>query len=129
MIRRPPRSTRTDTLFPYTTLFRSKSERARPRRRPRNRRRRSPDQPRWRDGRPPRRIDRPMDKLFTALCLLFIASEMRILWTHRYVNPIRKHDAGTRRQLVIVTGASPRSDVRLVGKERVGTGKSRGGTD
>src|SRR3546814_11491784 len=31
MIRRPPRSTRTDTLFPYTTLFRSadrQSERA-----------------------------------------------------------------------------------------------------
>src|SRR3546814_13498597 len=27
MIRRPPRSTRTDTLFPYTTLFRSPAER------------------------------------------------------------------------------------------------------
>src|SRR3546814_19558285 len=27
MIRRPPRSTRTDTLFPYTTLFRSASRR------------------------------------------------------------------------------------------------------
>src|SRR3546814_17952390 len=27
MIRRPPRSTRTDTLFPYTTLFRSYSGR------------------------------------------------------------------------------------------------------
>src|SRR3546814_1776660 len=26
MIRRPPRSTRTDTLFPYTTLFRSTVE-------------------------------------------------------------------------------------------------------
>src|SRR3546814_1761018 len=26
MIRRPPRSTRTDTLFPYTTLFRSCNE-------------------------------------------------------------------------------------------------------
>src|SRR3546814_19903852 len=26
MIRRPPRSTRTDTLFPYTTLFRSGCE-------------------------------------------------------------------------------------------------------
>src|SRR3546814_12443435 len=26
MIRRPPRSTRTDTLFPYTTLFRSRQE-------------------------------------------------------------------------------------------------------
>src|SRR3546814_1283268 len=35
MIRRPPRSTRTDTLFPYTTLFRSacsiRAEAARPR--------------------------------------------------------------------------------------------------
>src|SRR3546814_6266055 len=31
MIRRPPRSTRTDTLFPYTTLFRSRQD---PRRRP-----------------------------------------------------------------------------------------------
>src|SRR3546814_13918064 len=34
MIRRPPRSTRTDTLFPYTTLFRSRigkhGERGRP---------------------------------------------------------------------------------------------------
>src|SRR3546814_6055927 len=28
MIRRPPRSTRTDTLFPYTTLFRSSPGRA-----------------------------------------------------------------------------------------------------
>src|SRR3546814_7916274 len=27
MIRRPPRSTRTDTLFPYTTLFRSAHQR------------------------------------------------------------------------------------------------------
>src|SRR3546814_1842395 len=30
MIRRPPRSTRTDTLFPYTTLFRSPDDPARP---------------------------------------------------------------------------------------------------
>src|SRR3546814_4509507 len=29
MIRRPPRSTRTDTLFPYTTLFRSLETRIR----------------------------------------------------------------------------------------------------
>src|SRR3546814_18154085 len=38
MIRRPPRSTRTDTLFPYTTLFRSTLrrlvDRARPARLP-----------------------------------------------------------------------------------------------
>src|SRR3546814_21028420 len=32
MIRRPPRSTRTDTLFPYTTLFRSSAGRGRVRR-------------------------------------------------------------------------------------------------
>src|SRR3546814_7786220 len=31
MIRRPPRSTRTDTLFPYTTLFRSDAGPAHPR--------------------------------------------------------------------------------------------------
>src|SRR3546814_7418646 len=30
MIRRPPRSTRTDTLFPYTTLFRSRRDRFAP---------------------------------------------------------------------------------------------------
>src|SRR3546814_9725954 len=45
MIRRPPRSTRTDTLFPYTTLFRSarcsaRESHARPAS-PRNARRRS----------------------------------------------------------------------------------------
>src|SRR3546814_4384875 len=31
IIRRPPRSTRTDTLFPYTTLFRSQHHRRTPR--------------------------------------------------------------------------------------------------
>src|SRR3546814_5038207 len=30
MIRRPPRSTRTDTLFPYTTLFRSSHQPTKP---------------------------------------------------------------------------------------------------
>src|SRR3546814_18224336 len=34
MIRRPPRSTRTDTLFPYTTLFRSAHPYPAPRPRP-----------------------------------------------------------------------------------------------
>src|SRR3546814_17843274 len=38
MIRRPPRSTRTDTLFPYTTLFRSRRRRARSAREDRPRR-------------------------------------------------------------------------------------------
>src|SRR3546814_12030354 len=33
MLRRPPRSTRTDTLFPYTTLFRSERQASDPERR------------------------------------------------------------------------------------------------
>src|SRR3546814_3646374 len=37
MIRRPPRSTRTDTLFPYTTLFRSSAGTGRARRGDRHR--------------------------------------------------------------------------------------------
>src|SRR3546814_11834510 len=40
MIRRPPRSTRTDTLFPYTTLFRSRAGLHPLRPAPRRRRRR-----------------------------------------------------------------------------------------
>src|SRR3546814_2206039 len=45
MIRRPPRSTRTDTLFPYTTLFRSGPARDGLRARRRGRRRRRPPGP------------------------------------------------------------------------------------
>src|SRR3546814_12295503 len=53
MILRPPRATRTDTLFPYTPLFRSPRRRLRRRRRPRRPRpRRRPP-----SGRPPRRPD------------------------------------------------------------------------
>src|SRR3546814_4146044 len=54
MIRRPPRSTRTDTLFPYTTLFRScagNHARSRQSRRPGGRRQGWPDPGRG----PPRR--------------------------------------------------------------------------
>src|SRR3546814_3194435 len=47
MIRRPPRSTRTDTLFPYTTLFRSSRS---PSRRRSTADRRRPD---WRAPAPP----------------------------------------------------------------------------
>src|SRR3546814_1694060 len=63
MIRRPPRSTRTDTRFPYTTLFRSGRRRARGGPRPgvpgRARRtdRRPPGRRLARAGRAPRRDD------------------------------------------------------------------------
>src|SRR3546814_13712290 len=57
MIRRPPRSTRTDTLFPYTTLFRSPHP---------DRREEPPGAPDDRSGRPSdpeagARGDRPPD--------------------------------------------------------------------
>src|SRR3546814_1089776 len=47
MIRRPPRATRTDTLFPYTTLFRSPPALADDRRPPRSR-----DRPTYSSGFP-----------------------------------------------------------------------------
>src|SRR6056297_2913444 len=50
MIRRPPRSTRTDTLFPYTTLFRSP-----PRCRPSAGRTSTDDPGRFPEAAPPRR--------------------------------------------------------------------------
>src|SRR3546814_13308829 len=46
MIRRPPRSTRTDTLFPYTTLFRSARSRRSQRLLIRQYRARQPSRPR-----------------------------------------------------------------------------------
>src|SRR3546814_14082214 len=59
MIRRPPRSTRTDTLFPYTTLFRSPAGRGHPCRACGCRPRRRPE--RWAGSRAgkPRRRRRP----------------------------------------------------------------------
>src|SRR3546814_4127451 len=55
MIRRPPRSTRTDTLFPYTTLFRSGELPGRPRARHHHADPRRPERRRvQRDDPPPR---------------------------------------------------------------------------
>src|SRR3546814_7112076 len=55
MIRRPPRSTRTATLFPYTTLFRSCLTAIRRRAPDRARRRWFPGQGAWPAGSAPRR--------------------------------------------------------------------------
>src|SRR3546814_2194335 len=73
MIRRPPRSTRTDTLFPYTTLFRSCEPR---RRRVGGRRKQPPPRRGQRDaggadggdrrGRLYHRIDRPRSEEHTS---------------------------------------------------------------
>src|SRR3546814_4534068 len=59
MIRRPPRSTRTDTLFPYTTLFRSVVRGSAPERRAADHRPHRPAAPGARRRRPARA--RPAD--------------------------------------------------------------------
>src|SRR3546814_2066311 len=60
MLRRPPRSTRTDTLFPYTTLFRSLGCRFDPGGRSRFR----PDGTRWLHTRLGARASRSRRELF-----------------------------------------------------------------
>src|SRR3546814_8503930 len=83
MIRRPPRSTRTDTLFPYTTLFRSAWRGAgadgrqrrqcagRPRRRPQNRVRADPHlrQPRGRSEEHTSELQSLMRISYAVFCL------------------------------------------------------------
>src|SRR3546814_1665235 len=71
MIRRPPRSTRTDTLFPYTTLFRSprrppvRGQRPGPRRR----RARAPSSPRQRSEEHTSELQSLMRISYAVFCL------------------------------------------------------------
>src|SRR3546814_9400072 len=65
MIRRPPRSTRTDTLFPYTTLFRSGRSNGS---RHRGSKQMAPHQIHLHNSTPPvlRRVDRPRSEEHTS---------------------------------------------------------------
>src|SRR3546814_5478604 len=66
MIRRPPRSTRTDTLFPYTTLFRSRRRAAPP---------------------PPSDIARPAPRPFRSFQSLAWPSAILPLYVYRWRAP------------------------------------------
>src|SRR3546814_13432145 len=107
MIRRPPRSTRTDTLFPYTTLFRSLTASFRP---------------------------LPALNLGWVDALIVIGSPVRGL---RPVDALRfeteKVPKPTRRTSSPFLSApeieSNRSEERRVGKECVSTCRSRGSPD
>src|SRR3546814_15149140 len=59
MIRRPPSATRTDTLFPYTTLFRSRGLQGSPLRRTPQGPATSPAQRQDQQDRDPRRVQGP----------------------------------------------------------------------
>src|SRR3546814_11602157 len=109
MIRRPPRSTRTDTLVPYTTLFRS-GDRDRRRRRQRGR-----THGRQRSG--GRRVHLRQYRLAGDQkfgCQVAIAARQQ-----------RDQGPGCRRQ----SRSGPRSEARSVGKEGVSTCRDRGVPD
>src|SRR3546814_12080080 len=101
MRRRPPRSTRTDTLFPYTTLFRSHRQRLGVRNR-------------QREARADQQVARRAD----------VDARMRARRRPRCFG--FEQDAAQRRQAVAAEkGAEERSDERRVGKECVSTCRSR----
>src|SRR3546814_12823061 len=115
MIRRPPRSTRTDTLFPYTTLFRSLRVEIAAYWRARERA--QLDAERWRDR--------------------LLADDAAITeWVAAHpgieVQPLRTLIRNARRERAVLEAAAaenheagPRSEARRVGKECVSTCRSR----
>src|SRR3546814_12486113 len=102
MIRRPPRSTRTDTLFPYTTLFRSHQRGGRKARRGRGADRRDGPLPQGRNSAP-----RPA-QVEAALSLLAAATL-----------------AGCATTAPATQNPQDRTEERRVGKECVSTCRSR----
>src|SRR3546814_13950207 len=104
MIRRPPRSTRTDTRFPYTTLFRASSVECRSLRRSRRRRAAGTDA----------KLERS-EKIVYRLVLVDASAH-------------RELPGFEREQMVFIdtqAACQPRSEERRVGKECVSTCRSR----
>src|SRR3546814_19768099 len=114
MMRRPPRSTRTDTLFPYTTLFRSEQRRVHLGARP------------WRIGADARFMRRGQS---VELCYQFGVIELTHHALHLDCDIIpRRHliGFGVQTRADIGVGTLPdRSAERRVGKECVSTCRSR----
>src|SRR3546814_14037411 len=115
MIRRPPRSTRTDTLFPYTTLFRSRASPPL----------RYPPRHRWQllkgwKSAPDRRLP-PAAVPSTTLQWLCPAAIVRF----RSPSHVR-YALGRKASFpAFCVGSLPRSEERRVGKEGVSTCSSR----
>src|SRR3546814_14509254 len=118
MIRRPPRSTRTDTLFPYTTLFRSQ------------------------DGHIIAKIDIPASGFFTVAAFsddgrqVVIGDWAKCAWLWRLADhrvlTLSGNTAAVRPAMfsrdaaLVLTAGDARSEERRVGKECVRTCMSRG---
>src|SRR3546814_14160316 len=105
MIQRPPRSTRTDTLFPYTTLFRSVLEN---------------------DG----RLSRQIERMRSSNCRCSLIVEGGLMRKYHPKVPITKR-AAMRSRLIyqygidVIETIDLRSEERRVGKECVSTCRYR----
>src|SRR3546814_15971667 len=109
MIRRPPRSTRTDTLFPYTTLFRSL---------PHDRRRRKERQRAQVGATPPTPAKPPRPAAARMSNVGDVAPTHERIRMRQYLDLLRH---------VLEHGAEKsRTEERRVGKEGVSTGRYRG---
>src|SRR3546814_17552456 len=99
MIRRPPRSTRTDTLFPYTTLFRSEA-----------------------------RHGRTLAEAAAISGALTLLTNIVMAWnTHAMQRAIDRRPDGSfpERHLAHIAPVAHRSEARRVGEECVSTFRSR----
>src|SRR3546814_16314779 len=123
MIRRPPRSTRTDTLFPYTTLFRSKAEQ------------RHGSETVWpyfyagtmglvqRDGIERLRYAKRYSRQYSTICTKLVATGWNAACGARRGPDAREM---VESDLIVVWGGNPvRSEERRVGTECVSTCRSR----
>src|SRR3546814_18354206 len=112
MIRRPPRSTRTDTLFPYTTLVRSQG-------RPHREQRAADDREHRRDGGAQKPQKRECRKRQPG------EGDGRGRHQERNQYPKPERRAGRGLWPDRERNPRPRSEERRVGKECVSTGRSR----
>src|SRR3546814_6150391 len=104
MIRRPPRSTRTDTLFPYTTLFRSTRSTARCWRAHRRATRRAP---RPRSEEHTSELQSLMRISYAVFCLKKKKIQIHnILSTHYYHKTSRTNDAHTQQKHTITSSTN-----------------------
>src|SRR3546814_11852548 len=126
MIRRPPRSTRTDTLFPYTTLFRSvEAERIGPGDRPAAARGDLVEDAHDRIQGFGKASFLGLERAFDQLA---VAREFRVGGTHQLVDggdQLVEERFAHAQHHAMAQRATDRSDARRVGNECVSTGRYR----
>src|SRR3546814_11315443 len=120
MIRRPPRSTRTDTLFPYSTLFRSNFDiglRINPLHA-------EGEVPKYDPSQPHSRLGFPIDQLRPEHLAGVDGLHVHNLCEQDFL-PLERTWAAIESRVMPHVGGLKRSEERRVGKECASTGSSR----